>query len=75
MLFALDVGDFLVEPLQPLPVGAHIVLKLMAPGGEVGKNRGQLGELAFGVGERCFSLRDALIDATAFFDAGPDLVL
>ena len=46
-------------------MGAHARLKLIALGGEVGENSGQLSEQALGGGERRFRLGDAFIDAAA----------
>ncbi len=75
LLFELDIGDILIEPRQPVAVGTHVTLELMALGGEVGEHGGQFGEQALGGGQGRFSLRHALIDAAALFDARLDLVL
>ena len=74
-LLALDVGDFLVEPGEPVAMGAHAGLELVALGGEVGQHRRQFREHALGGGKRCFRFRDAFIDAAALFDARLDLFL
>ena len=68
-------GDFLVEPRQPVAMAAHAGLELVAPGGEVGKRRGQFGEQPLGGGEGGFRLRHALVDAGALLDARLDLFL
>ena len=52
---ACDVGDFLVEPRQPVAMGADVGFELVALGGEVGELRGQFGEQA--LGRRPASLR------------------
>ncbi len=75
LLVALDIGDVLIEPRQAIAMTAHAALKLIAPGGEVGEHGGQLGEQAFGGGQRRFSLGHAAIDAAPFFNARFDLVL
>ena len=72
---SLDVGDFLVEPGQPIAMGAHAGLELVALGGEVGQHGRQFGEHALGGGKCCFGFGDALIDAAALFDARLDLFL
>ena len=71
----IDGGDFVVEPRQPVAMGAHVGFELGAPRGEVGQRRSQFREGAFGRGKRRLGLGDALIDAAAQFDAGPDLFL
>ena len=75
LLVALDAGDFLIEPGQPIAMGAHAGFELVALGGEVGERRGQFGEHALGGGKRRFGFRHALIDAAALFDARLDLFL
>ncbi len=75
LLFDRDVGDLLVEPRQPVAMAAHIAFELVPFGGEVGERGSQLGKQALGGGQCRFSLGDALVDAAALFDAGPDLFL
>jgi hypothetical protein len=48
LLVSRDVGDLLVEPRQPLAMGADAGLELVALGGQVGELRGQFGEPALG---------------------------
>ena len=72
---SLDVGDFLIEPGQPVAMGAHAGLELVALGGEVGQHRGQFSEQPLGGGQRRFGFRDAFIDAAALLDARLDLFL
>ena len=75
LLLAGDVGDFLIEPRQPVAMGPHIAFELVALGGEVGEHGGQFGEQPLGGGQRRLGLGDAFIDAAALFDARLDLFL
>ena len=75
LLVGLDAGDFLIEPGQPVAVGAHTGFELLALGGEVGERGGQLAEHALGGGKRCFRFGNAFINAGALFDARLDLFL
>ena len=69
LLVGRNAGDFLIEPGQPVAVGAHAGFELVALGGEVGKRGGQLAEHALGGGKRRFRLRNTFINAGALFDA------
>ena len=53
----------------------HVSVELIALGGEVRQCPRQFGEGAFGRGQRCFRLRDTLVDAAARLDARLDLFL
>ncbi len=75
LLVALDIGEFLVEPRQPVAMGTDVALELVALGGEIGERGGQFGEQALGGGQCRFRFGDAFIDAATLLDAGLDLVL
>ena len=75
LLVGLDAGDFLIEPGQPVAMGADAGFELVALGGEVGQRRGQFAEHLLGGGKRRFRFRHAVIDAGALFDARLDLFL
>ncbi len=75
LLVALDIGDFLVEPRQPVVVAANGSFELVAPGGQVRECRGEFGEQALGRCERGLGLGHALVDAGALLDAQLDLFL
>ena len=75
LLVGLDAGDFLIEPGQPVAMGAHAGFELVALGGEVGERGGQFAEHALGGGKRRFRFGNAFIDAGALFDARLDLFL
>jgi hypothetical protein len=75
LLVGLDAGDFLIEPGQPVAVGAYTGLELIALGGEVGEGGGEFAEHALGGGKRRFRFGNAFINAGALFDARLDLFL
>ena len=75
LLVRRDVGDLLVEPGEPVAMGADAGFELVALGGEVGERGGQFGELLLGLGQRRLGFGDALVDAGALLDARLDLFL
>jgi len=73
--FRLDVADVLIKPREAVAMAAHAGLELVAPRGQVGQCRGQLGKQALGIGERRLGGRDPLVDPGTLLDARLDLLL
>ena len=75
LLLGLDIRDVLVEPGQTVAVTAHVLFELIAPGGEVGKRRGELAEQPLGIGQRRLGRGHPRVNPGALFDARLDLFL